>query len=113
MKTVRPAPTAIVVRAQATTRRMPNRSISAAAKGAVSPYRARLTETAKPIMPRDQPNSVCSGSMSNEGSEANPAAPISVTNATAATGQARWTRGFRGLPRSGGPASWTTLCAGD
>ncbi|CAM5283326.1 hypothetical protein STENM327S_02669 [Streptomyces tendae] len=35
--TVRPEPTAITIRATATTRRMPKRSISAAAKGAVSP----------------------------------------------------------------------------
>lgn len=37
MKTVRPAPVAITVRAAATTRRMPKRSIRAAANGAVSP----------------------------------------------------------------------------
>ena len=37
IQTVRPAPTAITVSATATTRRMPKRSISAAAKGAVSP----------------------------------------------------------------------------
>lgn len=37
MKTVSPAPAAITVRATATTRRIPNRSISAAANGAVSP----------------------------------------------------------------------------
>ena len=48
---------------------MPKRSISAAANGAVSPYSARLTETAKPIVPRDQPNSVCSGSISRPGRE--------------------------------------------
>ncbi len=35
--TVRPEPSAITIRATATTRRMPKRSISAAAKGAVSP----------------------------------------------------------------------------
>ncbi len=35
--TVRPEPTAITVSATATTRRMPKRSISAAAKGAVRP----------------------------------------------------------------------------
>ena len=37
MKTVRPLPSAVSSSAQTTTRRMPNRSISAAAKGAVRP----------------------------------------------------------------------------
>ena len=37
MKTVRPLPSATTSRAHMTTRRMPNRSISAAANGAVSP----------------------------------------------------------------------------
>lgn len=55
--TVRPDPSAITVSATATTRRIPKRSISAAAKGAVSPYNARLIDAAAPIVPRDQPNS--------------------------------------------------------
>lgn len=54
--TVRPDPRAMTVRATATTRRMPKRSIRAAANGAVRPYSARLTETAAPIVPRDQSN---------------------------------------------------------
>lgn len=70
MKTVRPAPTAITARAAATTRRMPNRSIRAAANGAVRPYSARFTDTAKPMVARDQWNSACSGSMSRPGREA-------------------------------------------
>jgi hypothetical protein len=37
MKTVRPLPSATTTSAAITTRRMPNRSMSAAANGAVSP----------------------------------------------------------------------------
>lgn len=97
IQTVASAPPDMTSRASATTRRMPKRSISAAANGAVSPYRARLTETAKPTVPRDQSNSSCSGSMSSPGRDANAAAPTIVTKATAATNQARWTRpGLRG-----------------
>lgn len=100
--TVARDPVAMTVSARATTRRMPNRSISAAANGAVSPYSARFTETARPIVPRDQSNSSCSGSMSSPGREAKPAAPMIVTKATAATAQARWTRCVRrGAPGPG------------
>src|SRR5882757_3789521 len=52
-------------------------------------------------MPRDQPNSVCSGSISSPGSEAKAAAPTIVTKVTTATAQARCT-GMRG--RRTGPA---------
>lgn len=90
--TVRPEPSAITIRATATTRRMPKRSISAAANGAVSPYSARLMDTAAPIVPRDQWNSWCSGSISRPGRERKAAAPMIVTKVTAATNQARWMR---------------------
>ncbi len=90
--TVRPEPTAMTTRATATTRRIPNRSMSAAANGAVSPYSARLIDTAAPIVPRDQSNSSCSGSISSPGSERKAAAPMIVTKVTAATNQARWIR---------------------
>lgn len=90
--TVAAEPPAMTVSAHATTLRMPNRSIRAAANGAVSPYSARFTETARPIVPRDQSNSSCSGSMSSPGREAKPAAPMIVTKETAATNQARWMR---------------------
>ena len=50
MKTVSPLPAATSNSAQATTRRMPNRSISAAANGAVRPKSSRLTETAAEIV---------------------------------------------------------------
>lgn len=89
MTTVSAEPVAMTLSATATTRRIPNRSMSAAANGAVSPYSARLTETANPISPRDQSNSVCSGSMRSPGSEAKAAAPMMVTKVTAATNQAR------------------------
>ncbi len=106
--TVAPEPSAITARATATTRRMPKRSISAAANGAVRPYSARLTETAAPIVPRDQSNSSCSGSMSRPGSERKAAAPMIVTKVTAATNHARCTRG----PRTRrGPGPWTVVAA--
>ena len=92
MKTVSPEPAATRVRAQATTRRMPNRFIRAAANGAVSPNSIRFTETASEIVPRDQPNSSCSGVMSAPGAARNPAAPTSATKETPATYQAGCTR---------------------
>ncbi len=96
MKTVRPDPADTRSSAEATTRRMPNRFISAAANGAVRPKSSRLTETANEMVPRDQPYSVCSGSIRAPGVERKPAAPISATKATAATSQARWIRGRTG-----------------
>ena len=96
MKTVSPLPAATSTSAPATTRRMPNRSISAAANGAVRPNSSRLTETATEMVPRDQPNSSCSGSISTPGVARKPAAPTSATKATAATIQARCSRGRAG-----------------
>ncbi len=93
MNTVSPDPAETSSSAHATTRRMPKRFISAAAKGAVRPKSSRLTETASEMVPRDQPYSVCSGSISAPGVERKPAAPMSATKATAATGQARCSRG--------------------
>src|SRR5215207_9917201 len=46
-------------------------------------------ETADEIVACDQPNSSCNGSSSTLGTDRKPAAPISVTKPTAATGQAR------------------------
>ncbi|GAA3721922.1 hypothetical protein GCM10022205_01700 [Spinactinospora alkalitolerans] len=54
-----------------------------------------MTETAAEMVPCDQPNSSCSGSIITLGAARNAAAPTSATNATAATHQARWTRGKR------------------
>ena len=52
-------------------------------------------------MPRDQPNSSCSGSISRPGVARKPAAPMIVTKATAATNQARCRR------RGAGAGPWT------
>ena len=71
---------------------MPNRFIRAAANGAVRPNSSRLTDTASEMVPRDQPNSSCSGVISAPGAARKPAAPISATNETAATSQAGCTR---------------------
>ena len=84
---------------------MPKRSISAAANGAVRPNSSRLTETASEMVPRDQPNSSCSGSISAPGVARKPAAPMSATKATAATSQARCSAVAAGrLGRSWSPA---------
>jgi hypothetical protein len=96
-KTVSPEPTAISSSAHVVTRRMPNRSIRAAANGAVSPNSTRFTPTASDSVPRLQPNSSCSGTMSTPGAARNPAAPSSATNATPATTQAGWTRRRTGV----------------
>src|SRR5690606_15667151 len=64
MNTVSPAPAATSTSAQATTRRIPNRSINAAANGEITPNNTRLIDTAEPIVPWDQPNSSCNGSIS-------------------------------------------------
>jgi hypothetical protein len=92
MNTVSPLPTATTSSAETTTRRMPNRSIRAAANGAVSPYSARLIATAAEIVDSDQPNSSCSGSMSTPGTARKAAAPMSARKVTAATHQAGWMR---------------------
>jgi hypothetical protein len=104
MNTVSPLPTATSSSAAATTRRMPNRSISAAANGAVRPYSTRLTDTAVEMVPRDQPNSCRNGVISTPGVARKPAAPMVAMNATAATNQARWI-----LPagRAGAPVTVT------
>ncbi|CAM5478919.1 hypothetical protein SGLAM104S_07344 [Streptomyces glaucescens] len=47
------------------------------------------------MVPRDQPKSWCSGSMSRPGRERKAAAPMIVTKVTAATNQARWIRRVR------------------
>ena len=89
-KMVNPLPAATRSRATLVTWRMPKRSISAAANGAISPYRIRLTLTALDIRVRDQPNSSSSGTISTPGAARKPAAPTRATNATAATHQAGW-----------------------
>jgi hypothetical protein len=90
MKTVSPLPAETRISAPLTTRRMPKRCMSAAANGEVRPKRMRLTVTASEMVPRDQPNSCCSGLMSTPGVARKPAEPSTATNDTAATHQARW-----------------------
>jgi hypothetical protein len=92
MKTVSPLPAATTHSAVATTRRMPNCSMSAAANGAVSPNSSRLTLTARETVAVDQPNSSCSGRISTPGVARKPAEATSATKATPATHHARWTR---------------------
>ena len=77
-RTVSPLPAATSSRATLVTRRMPKRSIRAAANGAITPYRTRLTLTAPDIRVRDQPNSSSSGTISTPGAARKPAAPSSA-----------------------------------
>jgi hypothetical protein len=88
MNTVAPLPMPTNVSAPAVTRRMPKRSISAAANGAVSPNSTRFTPTAADSTHRGHPYSASIGTISTPGAARNPAAPTSATNATAATSQA-------------------------
>ena len=98
-------PTLTSSNAEATTRLIPNRSISAAENGAVRPNSTRLIDTASPIRPIGQPNSSCSGVISTPGVDRKPAAPIAVKNATSATHHAGWMRGAGRGRRPGRPSS--------
>ena len=90
MKTVSPLPAATSTSATATTRRMPKRSISAAANGAVSPYSSRFTETAaRDRAARPAELLVQRRRSARPARTGTPAAPMRVTKATAATTQAR------------------------
>ena len=89
-KTERPLPAAINSSAMVAIRRTPNRSISAAANGAIVPYRIRFRLTAADIAVRGQPNSSCNGIINTLGAARNPAAPSRVRKDTAATHQAGW-----------------------
>ena len=73
-----------VISAPTVTARRPNRSISAAANGPVSPNRIRLIDTATEITARFQPNSFWSGTIRTLGVARKPAAPIRAMNVTAA-----------------------------
>jgi hypothetical protein len=66
-------------------RRTPRRSISAAAKGPISPYSTRFTEMASEMVARDQPNSPSSGTISTPGVARMPADTSSTAKVTAAT----------------------------
>ena len=89
MKTLSADPAAMSINAAASTGRTPNRSIRAAANGAVRPNSVMLTDIASPTVPCDQPNSWCSGAIITPGTERNPAAPRIAMKLTAATTQAQ------------------------
>ena len=93
------APSPTTVSAHITTFRIPNLSISAAAKGAVNPNKRTFTETASEIESRDQPKASCSGIIKTDGAERNPAFATKVRKVTAAAIQAGWNRLFT-LPRN-------------
>ena len=82
-------PVAISISAADSTGRTPNRSIRAAANGAVSPNSVMLTDIASPTSPCDQPNSWCRGVIMTPGTERKPAAPRIAMKLTAATTQAQ------------------------
>ena len=71
-------------RAPSTTRRSPQRSITAAANGPIKPNRAMLTATAAEITARLHPNSLSSGTMNSPGVARTPAVMSSTTKVTAA-----------------------------
>src|SRR5215213_5539822 len=102
-KIVNPLPAATRTSATLTTRRIPNRSISAAANGAITPYKIRFTLTAVDMSVRGQPNSSCSGIIKTPGAARKPAAPSSATNATTATHHAGW------MPVRGGATVATSV----
>ena len=74
--------------APATTGRMPQRSIIAAANGPTNPNRTRLIDTASEMVARDQPNSPSSGTIKTAGVERMPDAASRVMKVTAKTIQA-------------------------
>ena len=67
---------------------VPKRSISAAAKGPITPYNSRLTPTANEIVARDHWNSCSSGTISTPGAARTPAVSTTIAKVTAATIQA-------------------------
>lgn len=87
IKIVNSAPIETVVKADMTTRRIPNFSISAAANGEISPDRRTLIAMASDMSERDQPNAFSKGTIKTEGAERNPAVTIKVTNVTATATQ--------------------------
>ncbi len=86
---VRPLATPTTTSELATVRRTPHRSITAAANGAVRPYRTRLRLTAPEVVARDQPNSDSTGSRSTPVEERKAAAATRAPRVTAAMSQAR------------------------
>ncbi len=75
-----PDPLATRSNATGTTRRNPNLTSSAAAKGPISPNSKTFTDTAKPMSPLLHPNSSCNGSIKTAGDARNPAARSKMNN---------------------------------
>ena len=88
IKIVENAPIPTVVSAVITTRRIPKRSINAAAKGAVRPNNRTLIATASEISSRDQPKDSSSGTIKTEGADLKPAVANRVKKVTPAANQA-------------------------
>ena len=82
MKIVSPAPTLTEKSADITTRRIPKRSISAAAKGATNPYTRTLMATAKETCSRPQPKASSSGMIRTDDALLKPAVIANVTKVT-------------------------------
>ena len=78
----------ISARAPRTTRRRPQRSITEAAKGPISPNSAMLTAIDAEITARLQPNSASSGTMNRPGAARTPDVISMTTNVTRAMTQA-------------------------
>jgi hypothetical protein len=93
---VNPEPRLTRTNATDRTRRMPKRSMRAAANGAVTPKSTRLTVTAPEVVVLDQPNVASNGSISAPVEDRKPAAAMSADTTAAATNQARWTPERRG-----------------
>jgi hypothetical protein len=80
----RPAARPMSPSAATSVRRRPKRSMNAAAKGPIKPYKTILTPIAAEMVAGDQPNSRSSGTMNIVGAERTPAATIIKMNAIAA-----------------------------
>jgi hypothetical protein len=87
---VSPLPIPTSSSAATMTRRRPNRSMSAAANGAVNPKMTRLAVTAPEVMVRLHPNSCSSGSIRAPVEDRKPAAATKAPSTARATHQARW-----------------------
>ena len=81
---------ATTMRADITTLRTVNRSMSAAANGATKPKSSTLIDTAKETCERDHPKASSSGTISTEGADLNPAVAIKVKKVTVAAIQPGW-----------------------
>jgi hypothetical protein len=87
-RVLRATPAARRPRAVRVVRRMPARWYNAPANGPSSPYSRMLTDTAREIVERSQPNSRSRGTMSTLGVARTPAAASSARKVTPRTIQA-------------------------